>query len=1249
MNKLSTSARGLTRRLVLPLLVGLMTSSGLAQQTFYNMTTANYSQDFADIANWGNSYASGVGANNWRVATSVATSPLTNATVFTTGVSGGVQKSTASMVLLATGTNAGGTDLLLNFSGRLAGNFSFNWSKVANTANNANPRTSDLKLQFSLDNGTTFTDLTGYSTPRISNTDVAETGSITFQLPSAINNQSQVVIRFYFWNNGQISGTGSRPKWDVDNIAVTSTPAAQGVPIITSGTTASVTAFTPTASIYQITASNSPESFNATGLPSGLSIDPATGIISGTATEPGTYSVGLAATNPQGTGGAILTLTVNKNPGAPTISSALTASGAVGTPFTYQIVADNSPTSYSSGPLPSGLTLDTSSGLISGTPTTGGSPSVAITASNALGSDTKTLVITLVSPPVITSPTSGSLYATNNFGYTITADFSPTSFGASNLPSGWSVTSTNGAITNGTTPLTTGAISFGISASNTNGTGTATYTLKVFNQAMQDAVPLNVVVNKYVNAAVDKVQLLVVGDGTPGSTVDMRGMIIKDFSSSMGTDNGGKYIFASSAIWSAVPAGTLIVLSAGTTQTEDIDSSDFYLAVNLGNTTYFTNGGGSFDIATTDMLMIKQAGSGVSGVAGGIHVLAGGTAGALFNAFTGAKLRATGTSGTDFGVIANNSTSQLSDYGTSGGTASADATGGQAAASLNFASWNNGTNENYVKVLRGILDGTGSAAVTNDDFSSDFYSVNIFDKSQTGQTIRIAYAPSSPQTPITGLSVVVPTEFGAPVADNVSIEGTGAEAATKEISGQTITISGLNALVPDSIFVVIAGLSTPDTASSVTNSGLYTFTMQSKGQDGTLTPLSNSPFARVVIPIANARNADPTTFVPTLLGQSVAVEGVASVSKLGSGALNSALQDATHGITVYSGSVSYTPTRGNRYVMAGAVSQLNGLVQISVASSSLILDRGFVAEPVAVTATAPAFNTNGIGYQSRVVTISNLSYVSGTWATNQTVILQDASNNQVQVRIQSSSTATSAPSYPVALKGIAGQYDTSSPYDTGFQLQPRDQADAPVSQPTITSSLTAAATQGQAFSYQITTDNNPAATSYSASPLPTGLSVSTTTGAITGAPSESGVFNVTISATNAGGTDIKTLVITVAASGSTFTSWAGGAPLNSANLELYAIGGATSPTATDGVPSQTALTSSNLSIIAIVRTNDPNLTVFGQATANLKNGPWTTNGVTKTNAPDQLSVPSGTARQIFSIERGTNTSLFLRIDSILQP
>jgi hypothetical protein len=118
---------------------------------------------------------------------------------------------------------------------------------------------------------------------------------------------------------------------------------------------------------------------------------------------------------------------------------------------------------------------------------------------------------------------------------------------------------------------------------------------------------------------------------------------------------------------------------------------------------------------------------------------------------------------------------------------------------------------------------------------------------------------------------------------------------------------------------------------------------------------------------------------------------------------------------------------------------------------------------------------------------------------------------------------------------------------------------------------------------------------------------------------------------------------------STFTYWLSGAPSNNANLLKYAIGGATSPTATDGTAPTTAVTSSNLSITAIVRTNDPALDVIGEGLTNLSVGPWSTNGVTQTVSTNQAGVPVGTERQIFSIPRGTNASQFLRLDSILQP
>src|SRR5207237_5439319 len=101
-------------------------------------------------------------------------------------------------------------------------------------------------------------------------------------------------------------------------------------PVITSATTASGTV--GIAFSYQITATNNPTSFNATGLPGGLTVNTTTGVISGTPTTAGTYSVTISATNSGGTGSATLTLTIN-NPPPPVITTPITASEPVGVAF----------------------------------------------------------------------------------------------------------------------------------------------------------------------------------------------------------------------------------------------------------------------------------------------------------------------------------------------------------------------------------------------------------------------------------------------------------------------------------------------------------------------------------------------------------------------------------------------------------------------------------------------------------------------------------------------------------------------------------------------------------------------------------------------------------------------------------------------------------------------------------------------------------------------------------------------------
>ena len=138
-----------------------------------------------------------------------------------------------------------------------------------------------------------------------------------------------------------------------------------------------------------------------------------------------------------------------------------------------------------------------------------------------------------------------------------------------------------------------------------------------------------------------------------------------------------------------------------------------------------------------------------------------------------------------------------------------------------------------------------------------------------------------------------------------------------------------------------------------------------------------------------------------------------------------------------------------------------------------------------------------------------------------------------------------------------------------------------------------------------------------------------------------------VSLTSTGSQSVSIAVSgTVTASGQTFANWSGGLS-NTPTLQLqYAIGGASSPTATNGVPSVTTVTSNALAITAIVRTNDPNLSVVGQAVIDLSAGVWSTNDVTMTPG-DQAGVGEGLQKQIWSVPRASDTKRFLRLRTVL--
>ncbi len=236
---------------------------------------------------------------------------------------------------------------------------------------------------------------------------------------------------------------------------------------------------------YQIIASNSPQSYAATGLPPGLSIDTSLGVITGTPTAGGTFPVTISATNsPGGTTTATLTITVTGPLGPPTIVNGPPPSGALGTPysFTYQVESYPAATfSVTSGTLPTGLTLS-STGVISGTPTAVGVNPVTITASNGTAPNaTQTFSFSLSQPTSITSATSATFAVGQADSFKLTASGSlAVTFSAMGLP-GWATLNQTTGVISGTPPNATGS-PFTIDVTAANGdlpNATQVFTLSV--------------------------------------------------------------------------------------------------------------------------------------------------------------------------------------------------------------------------------------------------------------------------------------------------------------------------------------------------------------------------------------------------------------------------------------------------------------------------------------------------------------------------------------------------------------------------------------------------------------------------------------------------------------------------------------------------------------------------------------------------------------------------------------------------
>jgi uncharacterized repeat protein (TIGR01451 family) len=230
-------------------------------------------------------------------------------------------------------------------------------------------------------------------------------------------------------------------------------------------------------------------------LPSGVIMSPSTGAISGTPTVASvatTYTVTVTDAN-GATAAETFSLTVNGGP--VTLSPTTLPPATAGAPYSQTITTTGGTGSYTfaiiDGALPVGMTFNSSTGALQGTPTTAGSVSFTVRATDSGGSAGSQAYTLSVTPPTLTlSPPSGtSLSAT--IGTAFSQTFTPS---GGNAPYTYSLAVVSGTFPTGLnmsggvlsgTPTSAGTVTFTFSATDsTNGNGSpftvsGTYTLTV--------------------------------------------------------------------------------------------------------------------------------------------------------------------------------------------------------------------------------------------------------------------------------------------------------------------------------------------------------------------------------------------------------------------------------------------------------------------------------------------------------------------------------------------------------------------------------------------------------------------------------------------------------------------------------------------------------------------------------------------------------------------------------------------------
>jgi len=827
----------------------------------------------------------------------------------------------------------------------------------------------------------------------------------------------------------------------------------------------------------------------------------------------GSYSFQVTVTGPDG-------LSVTRSfsfpvsasgPGSPVITSKLSQQGAAGTPLSYQITATPAATSFGAAGLPSGLTIKTSSGMISGVPVAYGSFPVTLSASNATGMGTATLSL------AVAAPAPGAAIYRINCGATDSyTDPSGNVWSPDEDYNGGLVISTTQSISGTTTPVVY---------------QTARQALPVYTIPLPDGA--YTVVLKFA-----EIQYLAAGK--------------RQFNVSI---NGTQVLTNFDILAAAGAANTVVDLPFPATASGG--------AITIALTS------GAAGAPLLNGIEIQAASAAQSP-----HITSPltvqGTAGTLFTYQITTTPAATSfyAIGLPSGLTLNSSSGLISGtpavYGTFPVTLGASNTYGTSNAVLNLTiaapatgaalyRINCGATSTYTDPSGNVWspdqDFTGGSSVSTTNTISGTTTAVVYQTARQGSPTYTIPLPDGTYTVVLKFaeiqySAAGKRQFnvsinGAQVLTNFDIVAAAGAANTAvdlpfpaTASGGAITIALTSgaAGVPLINGIVIK-------TSNVTQSPHVTSPLTAQGMAGTpfTYPITTSPaatsFYAIGLPSGLALNSSSGLIsgTPAVYGSFPVTLGASNAYGTSNAVLTLAIAAPAAGTALYrincAATSSYTDPAGNvwspdEYYSGGlAISTTN---TISGTTTPVVYQTARQALP-AYTIPLPD------GTYTVVLKFAEIQYsaagkrqfnvtINGTQVLTNFDILATAGAANTAVDLPFPATASGGALTLALTSGAAGV-----PLINGIEIDAASVAQSPH----ITSPLTAQATASVPFTYQITA--SPAATGFYAIGLPSGLTLNATSGLISGTPAVYGSFPVTLGAANAHGASNAVVILTIAA------------------------------------------------------------------------------------------------------------------------